>query len=191
MTPTAMLLEPLLPRRVDPLHPVPARPVVARRRRAAGLVLGELGMLIAVVGDAPPPEIIPTSGSSAGSSSAAGIGIAISATDPDDEDARANRALALVRRPRDGARRRRGVHARGRARSRSSRWARSGFETFLGFLTFTGSIMAFGKLQGFITGAPVTWKGQNFINIGLFFGVARGASAILVVRPRACSRSSS
>jgi len=45
-----------------------------------------------------------------------------------------------------------------------------GFEVFLGSLTFTGSIMAFGKLQGFITGAPVTWKGQNAMNIGAFFG---------------------
>ena len=42
-------------------------------------------------------------------------------------------------------------------------------EVFLGFLTFTGSIMAFGKLQGIITGAPVTWKGQNAINISMFF----------------------
>src|SRR5262249_48236923 len=31
-----------------------------------------------------------------------------------------------------------------------------GFEVFLGSLTFTGSIMAFGKLQGLVTGAPVT-----------------------------------
>jgi NAD(P) transhydrogenase subunit beta len=45
-----------------------------------------------------------------------------------------------------------------------------GFEVFLGSLTFTGSIMAFGKLQGVITGAPVTWKGQNAMNIGAFFG---------------------
>ena len=45
-----------------------------------------------------------------------------------------------------------------------------GLEVFLGFLTFTGSLMAFGKLQGLITGAPVTWKGQNFMNIGMFFG---------------------
>src|SRR4029434_6654222 len=44
-----------------------------------------------------------------------------------------------------------------------------GLEVFLGFLTFTGSLMAFGKLQGIITGAPVTWKGQNFTNIGMFF----------------------
>jgi NAD(P) transhydrogenase subunit beta len=45
-----------------------------------------------------------------------------------------------------------------------------GFEVFLGSLTFTGSIMAFGKLQGVITGAPVTWKGQNAMNITAFFG---------------------
>ena len=43
-----------------------------------------------------------------------------------------------------------------------------GLEVFLGFLTFTGSLMAFGKLQGFITGAPVTYKGQNATNIVLF-----------------------
>jgi NAD(P) transhydrogenase subunit beta len=55
-----------------------------------------------------------------------------------------------------------------------------GFETFLGLLTFTGSIMAYGKLQGVISGAPVTWKGQNFINIGLFFG-ALVAIGVLVV----------
>jgi NAD(P) transhydrogenase subunit beta len=44
------------------------------------------------------------------------------------------------------------------------------FEVFLGFLTFTGSLMAFGKLQGILTGAPVTYKGQNFSNIGMFVG---------------------
>ncbi len=44
-----------------------------------------------------------------------------------------------------------------------------GLEVFLGFLTFTGSLMAFGKLQGVITGAPVTYKGQNATNILLFF----------------------
>jgi H+-translocating NAD(P) transhydrogenase subunit beta len=52
-----------------------------------------------------------------------------------------------------------------------------GLEVFLGFLTFTGSLMAFGKLQGLITGAPVTWKGQNAINIAMFFS----ALALLVV----------
>jgi NAD(P) transhydrogenase subunit beta len=41
-------------------------------------------------------------------------------------------------------------------------------EIFLGFLTFTGSLMAFGKLQGLISGAPLTYKGQNAMNIGMF-----------------------
>jgi NAD(P) transhydrogenase subunit beta len=45
-----------------------------------------------------------------------------------------------------------------------------GLEVFLGFLTFTGSLMAFGKLQGFISGAPMTFKGQNAMNISMFFG---------------------
>jgi NAD(P) transhydrogenase subunit beta len=45
-----------------------------------------------------------------------------------------------------------------------------GLEVFLGFLTFTGSLMAFGKLQGLIAGAPVTWKGQNASNITMFCG---------------------
>jgi len=43
-----------------------------------------------------------------------------------------------------------------------------GFEVYFGLITFTGSLMAFGKLQGFITGAPVTYPGQNVSNMGMF-----------------------
>ncbi|MBX7149916.1 NAD(P)(+) transhydrogenase (Re/Si-specific) subunit beta [bacterium] len=39
-----------------------------------------------------------------------------------------------------------------------------GAEVLLGSLTFTGSLMAFGKLQGTITGKPITFKGQNGLN---------------------------
>ena len=42
-----------------------------------------------------------------------------------------------------------------------------GFEVLLGALTFTGSLMAFGKLQGLITGVPVTYRFQNSSNISL------------------------
>jgi len=41
------------------------------------------------------------------------------------------------------------------------------FEVLLGFLTFTGSLMAFGKLQELIPTRPIVYKGQNFINLGL------------------------
>ncbi len=44
-----------------------------------------------------------------------------------------------------------------------------GLEVFLGFLTFTGSLMAFGKLQGLLPGAPITYKGQNVSNLVMFF----------------------
>jgi NAD(P) transhydrogenase subunit beta len=43
-----------------------------------------------------------------------------------------------------------------------------GFEVMFGSLTITGSFMAFGKLQGFIPSAPITYKFQNQSNIGLF-----------------------
>ena len=35
---------------------------------------------------------------------------------------------------------------------------------FVGTLTFTGSFIAFGKLQGFISGQPIVFPGQQFIN---------------------------
>lgn len=42
-----------------------------------------------------------------------------------------------------------------------------GFEVLLGALTFTGSLMAFGKLQGLLSGRPQTFKGQNVMNLFL------------------------
>ena len=40
-----------------------------------------------------------------------------------------------------------------------------GVEMLLGFLTFTASLMAFGKLQEFLPTRPLTYKGQNFVNL--------------------------
>ena len=41
------------------------------------------------------------------------------------------------------------------------------FSVFVGALTLTGSFIAFGKLQGFISGKPITFPGQQFINATL------------------------
>jgi NAD(P) transhydrogenase subunit beta len=50
-------------------------------------------------------------------------------------------------------------------------------EVLLGFLTFTGSLMAAGKLQEIIPTRPITYRGQNAVNfvllaIAIFAGVA-------------------
>ena len=49
-----------------------------------------------------------------------------------------------------------------------------GFEVLFGALTVTGSFMAFGKLQGFITGRPVTYRGQNIMNLAMFAAAVAG-----------------
>ncbi len=55
-------------------------------------------------------------------------------------------------------------------------------EVILGSLTFTGSLMAAGKLQEILPQRPITYKGQNIVNLGVL-GVAVAVAAILVVHP--------
>jgi NAD(P) transhydrogenase subunit beta len=55
-------------------------------------------------------------------------------------------------------------------------------EILLGFLTFTASLMAFGKLHELLPSRPITYKGQNFVNLGLF-ALAAGIAVALVVNP--------
>ena len=47
------------------------------------------------------------------------------------------------------------------------RTARIAVEVLLGCLTFTGSLMAAGKLQEVIPTRPITYKGQNLVNLAL------------------------
>jgi len=42
----------------------------------------------------------------------------------------------------------------------------------IGAITFTGSLIAFGKLNGNLSGNPVSFKGQHFLNLLLGVGVA-------------------
>ncbi len=45
-----------------------------------------------------------------------------------------------------------------------------GFEVLLGGLTFTGSMMAFAKLQEWMRGSPITFPGQNLFNMSILAG---------------------
>jgi NAD(P) transhydrogenase subunit beta len=55
-------------------------------------------------------------------------------------------------------------------------------ETLLGFLTFTGSLMAMGKLQEILPSRPLVYKNQNAINF-LLFAIALGLGVRIIVVP--------
>ena len=55
-------------------------------------------------------------------------------------------------------------------------------ETLLGFLTFTASLMAFGKLQEVLPTRPITYKGQNVVNLSLLASAAV-IGVILILHP--------
>jgi H+-translocating NAD(P) transhydrogenase subunit beta len=55
-------------------------------------------------------------------------------------------------------------------------------EVILGSLTFTGSLMAAGKLQELLPQRPITYKGQNIVNLS-FLAVAIGLAVYLVFHP--------
>jgi H+-translocating NAD(P) transhydrogenase subunit beta len=55
-------------------------------------------------------------------------------------------------------------------------------EVILGALTFTGSLMAAGKLQEVLPQRPITYKGQNIVNLSLL-AVAVGIAVELVLHP--------
>jgi NAD(P) transhydrogenase subunit beta len=55
-------------------------------------------------------------------------------------------------------------------------------EVILGSLTFTGSLMAAGKLQEVLPQRPITYKGQNIVNLGLL-AIAIAAGVYLVLHP--------
>jgi NAD(P) transhydrogenase subunit beta len=57
-------------------------------------------------------------------------------------------------------------------------------EIILGGLTFTGSLMAAGKLQEVLPQRPITYKGQNIVNLS-FLAIAIGLAVYLVLHPEA------
>jgi NAD(P) transhydrogenase subunit beta len=62
------------------------------------------------------------------------------------------------------------------------RMAAIGIEVILGYVTFTGSLMAAGKLMEIVPTRPMTYRGQNVVNLGLL-AIAAGAAVLLLFRP--------
>jgi len=50
----------------------------------------------------------------------------------------------------------------------------------IGGVTFTGSLIAFGKLQGLISGKVVKYPGQNTVNVILFLAVIVGGTMVVI-----------
>ena len=55
-------------------------------------------------------------------------------------------------------------------------------EIILGSLTFTGSLMAAGKLQEILPQRPITYRGQNIVNLSLL-AISIAIAALLVLNP--------
>jgi NAD(P) transhydrogenase subunit beta len=61
-----------------------------------------------------------------------------------------------------------------------------GLEVVLGFLTFTGSLIAAGKLQGIVRDRPWVYRGQNLVNLSIL-GAALIMVGLLVADPGAAA----
>ncbi len=120
-------------------------PATARR----GVIMGEIGMLLAVVGTLLRFEVVSYEWISWPSSLGTAVGIPDRLHHAHDRCSAANRVLARVRRAGFGADRNRGILQGHQPRARADYPEMTALiiETLLGFLTFTASMMAFGKLQ--------------------------------------------
>jgi len=62
--------------------------------------------------------------------------------------------------------------------------------TLIGAVTLSGSLVAFGKLQGIVTEKAVKYPGQQFLNALLFLGILATMAYLTVVTPEAIAASS-
>src|SRR2546428_8982265 len=134
-----------------------SHPRTARR----GMFLAELGMLLAIIGSLLHHEIIDYRWIAAGLGLGTAIGVPMAIWIPmtavpqrtalsHSFGALAASLIGISEYYRHGA-------ALG-----SVRVGVIGIEVMLGSLTFTGSLMAAGELQGLVCGYPITWRGRKF-----------------------------
>jgi NAD(P) transhydrogenase subunit beta len=57
--------------------------------------------------------------------------------------------------------------------------------TLIGAVTFSGSLVAFGKLQGIVTEKAVKFAGQQFLNVFLFLGILAVMTYLVLLTPQA------
>jgi NAD(P) transhydrogenase subunit beta len=156
-----------------------ASPATARR----GMLYAEIGMLVAIVGTLLQHEIVRYDwiivGLALGSVIGAPIAIYMPMTAVPQRTAISHMCGALAATLVGVA-----EYWRAGGRVPHAEMAALGFEVMFGSLTITGSFMAFGKLQELVKGAPITYRGQNAVNITLFL-VTLGLFAYLIVQPGA------
>ena len=154
-----------------------SHPETAKR----GMHLAEFGMLMAIIGTLMHHEIVTYTWILAGLAIGSAVGLAMGVWVPMTampqrtalSHAFGAAAAALV-----------GVaeYLKGPAHLDTVTMSALGFEVMLGSLTTTGSLLAFAKLQGMVSGTPMTYKGQNVFNM-LLLAVTIGIFIYLVINP--------
>ena len=156
-------------------------PKYARR----GMFAAELGMLMAIVGTLFHPEIVTyvwiATGLIVGSIVGASMGLWIPMTAVPQRTALSH-SLGALAATLIGI----SEYFRHGSGLDSVKMTTIGLEVVIGGLTFTGSLMAAGKLQGLLPGAPITYKGQNTSNITLLALIV-GTLIYLILVPSASS----
>ncbi|MDQ1516314.1 MAG: H+-translocating transhydrogenase subunit beta [Actinomycetota bacterium] len=154
-----------------------SHPTTARR----GVKAGEIGMLMAVVGTLLKAEVVNYEWILLGIVVGSAIGIPLAMIMPMTavpqrtalSHAFGALAAALV-----GT----AEYYHGKAGLSASTMVALTFEVLLGALTVTGSLMAFGKLQGILPSRPIVYRGHNAVNMVLFGG-AVAIAAYLTASP--------
>ncbi len=153
------------------------------RRARQGMFLAEFGMLLAVIGTLFHQDIVSyrwtSLGMILGSVVGGGLGLTIPMTAVPQRTAFSHSLGALAATLIGIA-----EYVRYAGEAGKVMMTAIGLEVIIGGLTFTGSLMAAGKLQEILPGAPITYKGQNASNLTLL-AVMLGCFVYLIFVPSA------